>query len=647
MSIVINSFETMQKASGDAIDVSSIQQAREELARAETAFGGIEESIRKANEEQQNFNKQVQGGSSGMDNLVSKIKSMVSAYTGIQGLKAAWSWGKENMELADTQRNVENQLKAVLSNVGAEAGSFDLIKDAASSIQGKGIYGDEAMLGGAAELATYLSDPAAIQSMMGTLSNYAMGMSGGGAIDTQGMVDYATQLGKALDGTFDGLTKKGFTLTDAQKEIIENGTDMERALVIDEVISQSWDGLYESMSNTPEGQILSLQNAYGDLRETLGNQLYPAVLQVVNVIRDNWPKIEKIANAITQGLRMVITVLSKVIGYALQFGGAIVDNWSWIAPIILGIAAAYGVLKGAMLVYNTVQAISNALMKANPIVRTISLVILFIGVIYAVCTGIAKANGIAESGFGMICGGINVAIQAVKNAALWVANVAVGIWNAFWACIENIKIAFHNGICNIQSWWWGLLATVMNVVAGICAALNKLPFIEFDYSGVTSLADNFANKAAEAAGNKQEYVSIGDAWNSGFNTFSAFEDGWAQEAYKSGAAWGDGVANKVSSMFDAGDLSSFDTDELLSNVDATADNTGAMADSMDFAEEDLKYLRDIAEREAINRFTTAEITVNQTNQNHISSGMDLDGIMDRWSNDFSQVLLTTAEGVHN
>ena len=75
-------------------------------------------------------------------------------------------------------------------------------------------------------------------------------------------------------------------------------------------------------------------------------------------------------------------------------------------------------------------------------------------------------------------------------------------------------------------------------------------------------------------------------------------------------------------------------------------DTAATADALDITEEDLSYLRDIAEREAINRFTTAEIKVEQTNTNYIDKETDLDGIMDAWANDFAEKLDVSEEGVH-
>ena len=154
---------------------------------------------------------------------------------------------------------------------------------------------------------------------------------------------------------------------------------------------------------------------------------------------------------------------------------------------------------------------------------------------------------------------------------LSVANIALGIGNAIAALGSNMMTAFNNAICSIQSWFWGLLSTAMSVVEGICAALNKLPFVEFDYSGISAKADEYAAKAAEAEGNKQDYKSIGDAFNEGMSTFDTFQDGWASDAFSAGAAWGDGVADSVSNMFSGGmdtgafDYSSYDYNRLVNN----------------------------------------------------------------------------------
>lgn len=108
--------------------------------------------------------------------------------------------------------------------------AYNQIADKATEIQGKGIYGDEAMIAAGAEFATYFTDTDAITKMMDTLSDYAIGMSGGGALDSTALVDYATGLGKIMTGAYDAMTKKGFEFSDAQKAII-NGTATQAQIV--------------------------------------------------------------------------------------------------------------------------------------------------------------------------------------------------------------------------------------------------------------------------------------------------------------------------------------------------------------------------------------------------------------------------------
>ena len=71
-----------------------------------------------------------------------------------------------------------------------------------------------------------------------------------------------------------------------------------------------------------------------------------------------------------------------------------------------------------------------------------------------------------------------------------------------------------------------------------------------------------------------------------------------------------------------------------------------MHDKLSKSEEDLKYLRDIAARDAINRFTTAEIKIEQHNNNNINSDMDLDGVVDYLVTTTAEAVNSVAEGVH-
>lgn len=699
LNTVLNSFEAMQEASSNSVDSSSIKQARDELAKVETTLDGVEKNIKDADNQQKQFNQEIANGSSACDNLGSKIKNVVSAFVGLAAVKKSISWISEAMDLSAVQTNAQNQLKVTLNNMGAAEDAYDKLLAKASNIQSKGIYGDEAMIGAAAEFATYMTDTDAIESMMDTLSNYAMGMSGGGEIGTEEMVQYATNLGKIMTGAYDAMTKKGFEFTDAQKAVIEGSAteaqylealgedyksmseDMRAATVINNIIGESWDGLYDSMSDTPEGAIISLKNAWGDIKEMVGNRVVPGVMKFFNALKANLPTAQTLALKFADAVSWIADKLAIVIDWASQVVGFFQDNWGIIEPIIMGIVAA-------LVLYNTVSAISaavtaahsiamgvkaaadamatgatfaataaqyglNAALMACPITWIVLAVIALVAAIVAVCNWIAKTTGVAQTGFGVITGGIAVVGATFKNLGLLVANIALGIWEAIGACCSNIGTAFHNVISSVQSWWYNLLSTALTVVAGICEALNKLPFVDFDYSGITSKADAYAAKASEAAGNKESYKSVSDAFSKGFNTYDAFGDGWASDAFQSGAAWGDGVVDKVKGMFSTGDdgLDAYNTASLMDNLATssadTAGNTAAMKDSMDTLEDSLEYMVDIAEREAINRFTTAEIKVDMTNNNNISSDMDIDGVCDALSSKIYEAMLISAEGVHS
>lgn len=89
------------------------------------------------------------------------------------------------------------------------------------------------------------------------------------------------------------------------------------------------------------------------------------------------------------------------------------------------------------------------------------------------------------------------------------------------------------------------------------------------------------------------------------------------------------------------------TGNIAGDMGDIAGNTGAIKDSMNIAQEDLKYLRDIAEQEIVNRFTVAEVHIEQTNNNNVSSETDLDGIFGKLTDAVDEAAKTITEGVHD
>lgn len=685
MGVVLNTFEAMQQASGRAVDTAAIREAREEWAKAGTAFDTIEENIRNANNEQQNFNNSIREGSNSANGLLSIIKKVAIAAGGIAGINKVLNISDE---LASTKARLNllvddgGSVEALEQKIMASAQrSRSVYFDTASAVAKLGLNAGNAFDGNMDQVIAFMEQVnkqfviggATAQEQSNAMIQLTQAMAAGAlrGEELNSILDGAPGIARAIEkymgiaeGSIKTVAQEGKVTAEVVKNAMFAMADETNAKF--DSMPKTWAQIWAGMKN----QALSM---------------FAPILTKINQIA-NSTKFQQVTTALINGLAGVANVASSVLDILISIASVIVDNWSWIQPIIMGIVAAMLIYNGVALATNIIMGIQatakavhaaatameagatftatvaqqglNAALLACPLTWIILLIIAVIAAIYAACAAVAKFTGIANSGFGVICGGIMVVIAFFKNLGLSVANIALGIWNALGACASNIGTAFHNVISNVQGWFYNLLSTALTVVAGICEALNKLPFVEFDYSGITSKASEYAAKSAEAYGNVEEYKSVADAFNEGMSTFDTFQDGWAADAFASGAAWGDGVADKVSGMFDFSALDSMgadsldafnlgnDLDSIYGNTGDIANNTAATADALDIAEEDLAYLRDIAEREAINRFTTAEIKVEQHNENHISKDADLDGIMDAWANDFAEKLEVSEEGVH-
>lgn len=418
-------------------------------------------------------------------------------------------------------------------------------------------------------------------------------------------------------------------------------------------------------------------NAQGDFAKTSDSYANQTKL-----LKENW-------SAFTGELATnALPLLAYGVGLLNSAVSFISENWSVVAPILGGLITMIGAYTTALIVHNIIKVVSavleyahakavladtaaytakevatakatvaqagfNATLLACPITWIIAAIIALIAIIIAVANYIAKTSDVAGSAFGVICGWVMVAGATFKNLGLTVANIALGIGNVLAALGSNIVIAFKNSISSVQSFFYDLLSTVLTVVGKIAEGLNKLPFVEFDYSGITDKAQQYADKAA-AENKKSEYKSVGGAFKKGMGTFDTFEKGWAKDAFAKGASWGDGVSDKVKKKLDglnkagtsgidtSGAYSPVDTD----NIKGIKDDTSNISKSVDVSNENLKYLRDIAEKDAINRFTTAEIKVDMKNNNTINNGMDIDGVINQLSAGLNEAMSVAAEGVH-
>lgn len=691
MGVVLNTFEAMQQASGRAVDTAAIREAREEWAKAGTAFDAIEENIRNANNEQQKFNNSIRGGSNSANGLLSIIKKVAIAAGGIAGINKVLNISDE---LASTKARLNllvddgGSVEALEQKIMASAQrSRSAYFDTASAVAKLGLNAGNAFGGNMDQVIAFMEQVnkqfviggATAQEQSNAMIQLTQAMAAGAlrGEELNSILDGAPGIARAIEkymGIAEGSIKTVAQEGKVTAEVVKNAMF--------------------AMADETNAKFDSMPKTWAQIWVDMKNQalsMFAPILTKINQI-GNSTKFQKVTTGLINGLAAVANVASSALDILIAIASVFVDNWGIIQPLVLGIAAAMLLYNGYLIANNAITAISNAqkglaavqaykaavanttlaatekaeaMAKASataaqygfnaallacPLTWILLIIIAVIAAIYMIVAAINKLTGSTISATGIICG-------VVAVAGTFVLNCAIGVLNAI-----------------IQAIWTIFVAPFLGIVEWILNVCN---------GGFNSFGDAVANLIGQIIGwflNLGKVVTtiidaiFGTDWTSGLESLQSAVTSWGKNenaitldknaptidyratysgAWDAGYDFGQGIDDKIGGMFDASGLDSMGAFDLSNTLDGiygntgdTAANTAATADALDIAEEDLAYLRDIAEREAINRFTTAEIKVEQHNENHISKDADLDGIMDAWANDFAEKLEVSEEGVH-
>ena len=337
----------------------------------------------------------------------------------------------------------------------------------------------------------------------------------------------------------------------------------------------------------------------------------------------------------------------------------IANNIDIIGPLVLGVAGAFAVYAAATQgvalatkVWTAAQAAFNAVMALNPVFLIIMGVVLLIAAIYAVVAAVNKATGSTVSATGIIMGAFAVAGAFILNTVLGVVNFVIGLgvelYNLIATFANFFANVFNDPVGAIINLFAGMFDFILGIVQSAASLIDTV--LGTDMSGaVSNFRGTVATKVAEIVGDQVEVMQKLSASDYQIQRIE-YGDAWA-----AGNDFGAGLEDKISGAFNLGGgvdygleniNTGFNLDDITANTGQTAANTGAAADALSTSTEELAYLLDIAEREAVNRFTTAEVRVEQTISNNISNSADLDGVISTLTDGFTEALMTAAEGVH-
>lgn len=662
LGIVLSTFESLKNASGNAIDTATIQAAREEYAKTEAILSGVEDDIRKADAQQNNLNQSIKSGSNAADGLGSifgKITSAIGSMIGVQKV----------LDLSDELTQTTARLDMMNDGQQTTAELQQMIFESAQ--RSRGSY----------------QETADAVAKMGIMAKDAFSSN-------EELVAFSEQLNKqfAIAGTSqEGISAAMLQLTQAMGSGVLRGEELNSVFeqapnIIQTIADYMGVGIGEIRSLAQEGQISAtvVKNAllaasdetnakFESMPMTIGQVWQSIKNEALMAFQPILMKINEVVNsdAFQNFVDSIINLIKRIAEIALDVFNVIVvvinwvgENWAILEPIILGVVAA-------ILLWKVVQIALNAVMYACPLTWIIIAIAAVIGAIIwlsnkvgglsvlwnyawaAMQVGFLYAKAVILSGFYYMLYGLLWAGDKLMYAWEEIKIFAYKIWNSIANFFTQLGADILSGLQTVVN---GAISLVNTLIKGVNGALGWLG-VNIGLIEEVTFGDNAQKRAEEKAMEReaalQDYVNeIAAEREARQDTLSAVQDkaasAWSDNVGKASEVWQNAVNFEAEQKAKEQNESEAESilKEVESNTNTTAEDTGTISESLDMTEEDLEYLRDIAEREAINRFTTAQITIEQTNNNTIGSDMDIDGVMEKWNQDFTEVLETAAEGVY-
>lgn len=171
----------------------------------------------------------------------------------------------------------ETQLATIMrQRMNSTNEEIQRIKDFCSAQQELGVIGDEVQLSGAQQMATFLKEKQSLETLIPAMNNLIAQQNGLNATN-QDAVSIGNMMGKAMQGQVEVLQRVGVTFDESQKQVLQFGTESERAAMLAEVITANVGNMNAELAKTDAGQQKQLENTLGDVKEQLGGLVQGAL----------------------------------------------------------------------------------------------------------------------------------------------------------------------------------------------------------------------------------------------------------------------------------------------------------------------------------------------------------------------------------
>lgn len=610
MNIVLNSFEAMQDASGRAIDTASIQEAREELARASAALDQLEDHTNKSTD--------------AFSRLAKAIGLVMIARKALDTIKTGIDYASD---LAEVQNVVDV--------------TFGSATEAINS------WSKEC-------LAAYGMNEVSAKRYAGTIGAMlkSSGLAGDAIVDmSKDMVglagDMASFYNLDLETAFEKIRSGISGETEPLKQL---GINMSVANLEAYALSQGITTAYNEMSQAEQVML-----RYNYLMSTTGDaqgdfaRTQDSYANQTRLLSESWLEFTGIM------AEQLLPVLTTIVSWLNNIVAFLTENADMVSAVLVGLATTVGILAVAWVVHAAAQWLAVAANRAlivsllsNPILW----IALIIGVLVAAMYRWIQSIGGVKNAWEICKLALIVGWNAVKLAFFTGVYWVIDLVDKLKLCWQKAGVAIANFMGDMKVSVLTILQNMINgaidIINKFIGVLNKIPGVSIDAIehvtfATTAAAENEAAKSARAAdlaAYESELASAKAGRDAHIDSLKA-ELNSSVDALQ--AAYAQAKADA------AADSSAEQTalDRIGADTAGSNDSAGSAAASLKETTEDLKYMRDLAEQEAINRFTTAEVKIDMTGMtNRIDSDMDLDGVLNTLTEGFAEALEVAAEGVH-
>lgn len=675
-----------QRALNRAVENMDVSAANEAYVRLSQTVSNTERYIRDNVDEQGRFNREIEEGANDANQLMQTIKGAVAAYATIQSVSMVLNLSDQltsttaRLDLMnDGLQTTQDLQNMIFLSAERSRGSYQATADAVSKL---GLMAGDAF-SSSTEIIAFTEQLNKQFTIAGT---EAAGIDAAMLQLTQAMGS-----GVLRGEEYNSILEQAPNIIQAIADYMEVPKGQLKDMAAEgEITAEIVKNAMFAAADETNAKFESMPKTFSQIWTSFQNTALMAFQTVLNRMND-FANSEAF-NAFIMSAQEAMIILAGVITSIFDMIGAIgtftYENWSIISPIIYGIigalalygaylaitkgielasaagkiilcvasyahAAATGAEASATAAATAAQYGFNTALLACPIVWIIILIIALIALFYAAVAAVNKFAGTSVSATGIICGALMVAAAFIGNLFVvlinFVVDIFVVLWNFIAAFANFFGNVFNDPVGAIARLFFDLVDTVLSLLQALASAIDTI-FGSNLAGSVQGWRDSLGGWVDSTFGKGEEVMSKLNAEDLHLGRFE-YSGAW-DAGYNFGAGIDESISNfDPSSLFDTNVPGASEYGSGIggigSDVGNIADNTGSIANSMDVTEEDLKYLRDIAEQEAVNRFTMAEVNVDMSGmQNKISNGMDLDGVLDGLTDAVNEAVDIMTEGVH-